>query len=71
MPGVMAGADVTDQLERGYWSSYNVAYFPEVGAMTGFRIDGVCMNLRGSYRLNASVSIRAARVLTRDSPRMS
>ena len=23
IPGLMAGADVTDQLERGYWSSYN------------------------------------------------
>ena len=23
IPGLMAGADVTEQLERGYWSSYN------------------------------------------------
>ena len=27
IPGTVAMADVTQQLERGYWPSYNVPYF--------------------------------------------
>ncbi len=30
-PGLTMTADATAQLELGYWPSYNVPYFPEVG----------------------------------------
>ena len=30
IPGLVAAADMTSHLERGYWPSYNVPFFPEV-----------------------------------------
>ena len=30
IPGLVLYDDVTQQLERGYWPSYNVPYFPEI-----------------------------------------
>ncbi len=30
IPGLVVSGDVTQDLERGYWPSYNVPYFPEV-----------------------------------------
>jgi len=36
MPGLVARADTTDQLERGYWPSYNVPYFREVYDRSGY-----------------------------------
>ena len=30
IPGLVASGDMTEQLARGYWPSYNVPYFPEV-----------------------------------------
>ena len=30
IPGLVASGDVTEQLARGYWPSYNIPYFPEV-----------------------------------------
>ena len=30
IPGLVASRDMTEQLARGYWPSYNVPYFPEV-----------------------------------------
>jgi len=36
IPGYVEAADVTDQLERGYWPSYNVAYFPTIYVMSGY-----------------------------------
>lgn len=31
IPGLTAAADMTATLERGYWPSYNVPFFREVG----------------------------------------
>jgi Phospholipase B len=33
VPGLTVSGDETGQLERGYWPSYNVPYFPEVTAL--------------------------------------
>lgn len=30
IPGLIAAGDLTRTLERGYWPSYNIPYFPEV-----------------------------------------
>ena len=35
IPGTSVSADTTQELERGYWPSYNVPYFPEVYNRTG------------------------------------
>ncbi|KAG1665434.1 hypothetical protein FOA52_005776 [Chlamydomonas sp. UWO 241] len=36
LPGYSESADVTHELEHGYWASYNVPYFPEVYARMGY-----------------------------------
>jgi len=36
IPGLVQGADVTAQLERGYWSSYNVPYHQDVYVQSGY-----------------------------------
>ncbi|EFJ51951.1 hypothetical protein VOLCADRAFT_103148 [Volvox carteri f. nagariensis] len=36
LPGLFKTADVTAELSRGYWPSYNVAYFPEVYVAAGY-----------------------------------
>jgi len=36
IPGLVEFADVTSQLERGYWASYNVAYFPKIYELSGY-----------------------------------
>ena len=30
IPGLVAGGDQTETLERGYWPSYNVPFYAEV-----------------------------------------
>lgn len=37
IPGLIVSADLTEQLARGYFPSYNIPYFPQVlhPAMTG------------------------------------
>ncbi len=30
IPGLVASADLTEQLARGYFPSYNIPYFPQV-----------------------------------------
>jgi len=37
IPGEIHMADVTEQLERGYWPSYNVPYFDDVYAKSGYK----------------------------------
>ena len=32
IPGLVASGDVTEQLARGYWPSYNIPYFPEASS---------------------------------------
>jgi Phospholipase B len=36
IPGLVEYGDMTDQLERGYWASYNVPYFPKVYNESGY-----------------------------------
>ena len=36
IPGLVLYADVTQELERGYWPSYNVPYFPEIYEKSGY-----------------------------------
>lgn len=36
IPGLVVYDDVTDQLERGYWASYNVPYFPDIYQQSGY-----------------------------------
>ena len=36
IPGLVAGADATETLSRGYWPSYNVPYFTEVYNRSGY-----------------------------------
>jgi len=36
IPGLVVTGDVTQQLERGYWASYNVPYWPEIYNRSGY-----------------------------------
>eukprot|EP01130_Rhizamoeba_saxonica_P018914 TRINITY_DN9644_c0_g1_i1.p1 TRINITY_DN9644_c0_g1~~TRINITY_DN9644_c0_g1_i1.p1 ORF type:complete len:541 (-),score=112.21 TRINITY_DN9644_c0_g1_i1:31-1566(-) len=36
IPGLVQSADMTSQLERGYWASYNIPYFPEIYKRSGY-----------------------------------
>jgi len=36
IPGYVVSADVTDELVRGYWPSYNVPYFPFIYNISGY-----------------------------------
>jgi len=36
IPGYVESADVTPELERGYWPSYNVPYFPYIYNISGY-----------------------------------
>merc|ERR1719409_317855 len=53
IPGLVAGADVTETLTRGYWPSYNVPYFPEVYKRSGYDREDVQRGLGddASYEL--------------------
>ena len=33
LPGIVARGDMTRELALGYWPSYNIPFFPEVGLM--------------------------------------
>jgi hypothetical protein len=35
LPGIVEAADMTQVLARGYWPSYNVAFFPNIYDMAG------------------------------------
>lgn len=49
IPGLVAGADQTETLRRGYWPSYNVPYYPEVYKRSGYSDDRLGPD--GSYEL--------------------
>jgi hypothetical protein len=36
IPGLMQGSDVTNQLEQGFWSSFNVPYHKEIYLKSGY-----------------------------------
>ncbi|KIY95032.1 putative phospholipase B-like 2, partial [Monoraphidium neglectum] len=36
LPGIIESADMTDMLARGYWPSYNVAFFPKIYNKSGY-----------------------------------
>jgi hypothetical protein len=36
IPGLVVGADKTEDLRRGYWPSYNVPYFKEIYEQSGY-----------------------------------
>ena len=36
IPGLVVADDVTHELARGYWSSYNVPYFPVIYEASGY-----------------------------------
>lgn len=36
LPGMVEAADMTEELARGYWPSYNVAYFPQIYEAAGY-----------------------------------
>ena len=38
MPGLVVGADYTSHLARGYWPSYNVAFFKDIYIGLGYDI---------------------------------
>lgn len=38
IPGLIQGSDCTEQLERGYWSSYNVPYHKDIYLQSGYGI---------------------------------
>lgn len=36
IPGLVVGGDVSDELVKGYWSSYNVPYHKEIYVKSGY-----------------------------------
>lgn len=54
IPGLVAAADMTSHLERGYWPSYNVPFFPEVFDRSGFREFAQQQAARGPAFANAT-----------------
>jgi hypothetical protein len=36
IPGLVMGADRTEDLRRGYWPSYNIPYFKEIYELSGY-----------------------------------
>merc|ERR1712151_829013 len=49
IPGLVAGADQTETLRRGYWPSYNVPYYPDVYRQSGYTDDRLGPD--GDYQL--------------------
>jgi len=57
IPGYVEYADVTDQLERGYWASYNVPYFPKIYNQSGYPDFVVKYGNDFSYQMAARAQI--------------
>jgi hypothetical protein len=41
IPGLVQGSDVTNQLEQGFWPSYNVPYHKDIYVQSGKSAGGV------------------------------
>ena len=64
-PGLLPQADVTDQLRRGYWPSYNYPYFPSVREASGY---GAMVKKLGSNFTYDLVS--RAKIFRREAPKV-
>lgn len=51
IPGLVESADVSDHLERGYWPSYNVAFFPTIYNLSGYPEMVELYGVDSSYQL--------------------
>lgn len=49
IPGLVAGADQSEALRRGYWPSYNVPYYPEIYNRSGY--NNFDLGQDGAYQL--------------------
>jgi len=63
IPGLVQGADVTAQLERGYWSSYNVPYHQDVYVKSGY---GLLDKLSGHALFTEYQQAPRAKIFRRD-----
>lgn len=63
IPGLVQGADVTAQLERGYWSSYNVPYHQDVYVQSGY---GLLDKLSGHALFTEYQQAPRAKIFRRD-----
>ena len=55
IPGLVASRDMTEQLARGYWPSYNIPYFQEVQACT-VRVSTLILQQRAHNFLNTHLA---------------
>jgi len=51
IPGLVVGADKTEDLRRGYWPSYNVPYFKEIYEQSGYSRVAQAFGPSFSYQL--------------------
>ena len=47
VPGLIASRDMTEQLARGYWPSYNIPYFQEASSLVPQTSQWRCRGLEG------------------------
>jgi len=67
IPGLVLGADTTKELERSYWSSYNVPYFDQIYNISGY---GTLDQKAGlTYRSTYDLCPRA-KIFRRDHPKI-
>eukprot|EP01006_Ploeotia_vitrea_P023303 TRINITY_DN55741_c0_g1_i1.p1 TRINITY_DN55741_c0_g1~~TRINITY_DN55741_c0_g1_i1.p1 ORF type:complete len:564 (+),score=254.80 TRINITY_DN55741_c0_g1_i1:37-1728(+) len=57
IPGLMVGGDLTPQLERGYFSSYNIPYFKKIFDASGYPAIVKKYGVRYTYQLAARAEI--------------
>jgi len=57
IPGTIVWDDLTDQLEKGYWPSYNVPYFTKIYDMSGYIAAAKSDQVMASYQLCCRANI--------------
>ncbi len=57
MPGLVVSGDVTQELARGYFSSYNVPYVPDIFNYSGYNSLYEKFGARYSYELSPRAQI--------------